>query len=246
MSRRSVAVTVSCLLLGVVLLGLLLFALLRYECSWYKRASLPPGPERFQYSQDFISALTGLYNAMSPDHDWWEGRFTDTQINSYIEEGFRQNGLESRTLPEGISEPRVAFDTDRIHLAFRYGSGLFSTIISIDLRLWLANQERTVLVLELEGFHAGALPVSARSVLEKVSQFGSQNGIGVAWYRDPESGHPVAVLRFQDDQPKPTLELLAVQPEPGAIVIRGRSTDGSSVHLPIATPESAVKTPGGS
>lgn len=225
MTRRSIVLTISCLFLGLVCLALLLFALLRFQYSWYKQASLPPGRERRQHSQEFLSKLTHLVSALSDD---WDMDFTDTQLNSYIEEDFRRQGFESRTLPEGIGEPRVAFDTDRIRLGFRYGSGLFSTIISIDLRLWLATQDRTVLVLELEGFHAGALPISARSVLEKVSEFGRQNGIGVAWYRDQQSGHPVAVLRFQDDQPKPTLELLSVQPEPGKLVIRGRSTESGS------------------
>ncbi len=141
-----------------------------------------------------------------------------------MEDGLRQDSPES--LPEGISDPRIAFDHDRIRLAFRYGSGLFSTVISIDLRIWLTAQERNVLVVELERFRAGALPISSRTLLEKISEAGRPRGIGVAWYRNHQTGHPVAVLRFQDDQPKPTMEFIAVQPEAGTITIHGRSTDG--------------------
>ncbi len=239
MSRRSLIVSLSCLLLGLVFLALILFALLRYEPHWYKQASLPPGPERFKQSQGFLEHLTGLISDYSCGE--WMTRFTDTQLNSYIEEDFPRHGL---VLPEGISEPRISFDTDRIRLAFRYGRGLFSTVIGIDLRVWLAVQERTDLVLELEGFRAGALPISARSVLEKVSEFGRQCGIGVTWYRDQETGHPVAVLRFQDDQPKPTLELQAVQPEPGALTIRGRSTDTGPVRNVPVLPTPEPSSPG--
>jgi len=228
MSRRSVVVTISCLLLGVALLALVVAGLLRYQCRWYRLALLPPGELRRKYSQEFLTELADLYSGLDNEREW-EVHFTDTQINSYLEEWFRQGGFEARSLPEGVSEPRVAFDNERIRLAFRYGSGLFSTLISIDLRLWLVPQERNILVLELEGFYAGALPISARSLLDKISDFGrgGDKGIGVTWYRDQQTGHPVAVLRLQDDKPKPTIELMMVQPEPGKITIRGRPTDSA-------------------
>ncbi len=232
MSLRSVIVTVSCLLLGVGLLATVLVGLLRYQYRWYKLASLPPGESRKVTAQEFVTEFAGLWDTAEPE---WYAHFSDVQINSYLQEGFREGGFEARSLPDGhVSDPRVAFDNERIHLAFRYGSGLFSTVICIDLRLWLVPQERNVLVLELEGFHAGALPISTRSVLEKISEFakGGDKGIGVTWYRDQQSGHPVAVLRFQDDKPKPTIELLAVQPEPGYITIRGRFTDSAPVRTP--------------
>jgi len=241
MTRRSVVLTISCVFLSVALLALVLAGLLRYQYRWYKQAWLPPGPERLQHSQDCLKELTDLFTAFGGLD--WDGKFTDVQINSFLEEGLLK--MYSRPLPEGISEPRVCFEKERIHLGFRYGNGLFSTVISIDLRLWLAPQDRNVLVLELEGFRAGALPISTRSVLEKVSEFGRDQGIGVAWYRDQETGHPVAVLRFQDDQPKPTVELIAVQPGPGAIRIRGRcTTDSPPPHGPVAAP-GAVLNPTG-
>jgi hypothetical protein len=77
--------------------------------------------------------------------------------------------------------------------------------------------------LELEGFHAGALPISAQSLLERVAEAGRQYGIDVAWYRT--NGHPVALLRFGTDQPRTTVLLDAVQLQPGSLVVKGHAIE---------------------
>jgi isocitrate/isopropylmalate dehydrogenase len=59
--------------------------------------------------------------------------------------------------------------------------------------------------LELQSLHAGALPVAAHSLLERISEAARQNNVDVTWYR--HEGHPVALLRFQADQDRPTVKL---------------------------------------
>jgi hypothetical protein len=224
MSRRSFFATLSCVLLSLGILAIMLAGLLRYQRPWYKQAAMPPGPARHKYSEEFTTECIDMF-ANIDDGREWTAHFTDVQINSYIEEDFRQQGIESHLLPEGITEPRIVFDPERIHLAFRYGKGLFSTVITVDLHVWMVPQEQNVVALELEGFHAGALPISARSLLEQMSEVGRSNGIGVNWYRDPKTGHPVAVLRFQEDQQRAKWVLSALRLEAGAIIFGGRSPD---------------------
>ena len=112
---------------------------------------------------------------------------------------------------------------ERMRLAFRYRSRLICTVVSLDLRIWLPKGESNVVAIQLEGLRAGALPFKAQWLLEQISEVGRQNGIEVNWYR--HDGHPVALLRFQADHPRPTLQLKAVQLEEGRITIRGRSGD---------------------
>lgn len=226
MNRRSIFVSLAIFLLGLGALCILGAVLLRHEYGWYQKAQLPPGIERQKYSQEFVTEMLRAREDITSEREWI-ARFSDVQINSYLEEAFKQSGIAEHMLPEGISDPRVIFNTDRIRLAFRYGTGLFSSVISIDLRIWLVQKEQNVMALELEGFHAGALPISAKSLLEKVSEVGRQSGIAVAWYRDHASGHPVAVLRFEDDKPHPTMVLQAVQVEAGHLTIRGKSPDAA-------------------
>ncbi len=239
MSRRSFHLAIG--IFGVLFCGgaAAVLALLRHEPPQYRHAAVPPGSDRTKHSNEFLREFCQLYNALGPEDtapDWCV-HFTDEQINSYFDEHFVQSRLSEKLLPEGISEPRLLFEPDRVRMAFRYGSGFWSTIISIDMKVWLPKGEANSVALELEGFHAGALPIAAQSLLERISEVGRQNGIEVGWYR--HDGHPVAVLRFQAEQPRPTLQLQAVQVEQGAITITGKSGDGNGARTQLQLPDLA-------
>ncbi len=235
MSRRSFFLAIGiffCLTCGV---GTTLWMLVRYEPRLYLRAAVPPGETRHQLSEKCQRELMKLLNSVT-DHDdqEWGHCFSDGEINSYLAEHFVQTRLDKQLLPEGISQPRLVIEPDKVRVAFRYGSGLWSTVISIDLRLWLVKGEPNVVALKLVGFHAGALPISAQSLLENITKTCQDNGIGVDWYRD--EGFPVALLRFQAEQPHPTLELELIKLDQGAIHIQGRTKDPASLRAFLANP----------
>jgi hypothetical protein len=127
-------------------------------------------------------------------------------------------------LPDGISAPRVSINQGKVCLAFRYHVGSWSTIVSINLRLWLAARELNVVALELLGLHAGALPISVQSFMERVQDAAGRNNFQVAWYR--HHGHPVALLHFQADRgDRPGVQLQWLELQPGQFVIGGRAID---------------------
>jgi hypothetical protein len=240
MNRRSLLLAVGIFALLVCTTGASLCLLVRYEPKPYVLAEVPAGESRYQKSQEFTMEFSQLVSAIAnrPDApESWDARFTDEQINSYFAEGFVTSGLEEKVLAEGISHPRVVIDSDKVRLAFRYGSGFWSTVVSIDVKAWVAKDEPNVVALQLVGFHAGALPMSAQALYERFSDLGRQYGIDVTWYR--YEGYPVALLRFQPDKPNPTLELQAVHLEKGAITIQGRCTDGATVGALLPLPGSA-------
>jgi hypothetical protein len=231
MSRRSFCLALSGLLLFALGGTAILVGLVRHEPAQYVHPPIADGPTDLrQRSKEFLGRFFGLIGAIRSEREWGE-QFSDEQINSYLEEEFIRSGQH---MPEGISKPRVVFGNDRIRLAFRYGSGAWSTVISIDLRVWLPKCEANVVALELEGFHAGALPISAQSVLERVAEVARQNGIDVSWYRT--NGHPVALLRFGTDQPRTTVVLDAVKLQPGSLAVKGHAIEpiAGSVMLPRA------------
>jgi len=173
-----------------------------------------------------MRAFSDLYSQITNDRDW-TCQFTDQQLNAFFEDELRESGMKS-AFPEEMSGMRFSFEQDRVRMAFRYGNGLLSTLIQINLKMWKANQEPNVMVLELEGLYAGALPFAGRSVLERLSEVGRQNGIGVSWFRHPKNGHAVAVLRFQDNLPRPTLEIDAIHVSQGILALSGHFIDASS------------------
>jgi hypothetical protein len=217
MSRRSlfVAVGVPLLVLG---LGGILLLMLRYEPSHYRQAVVAP-EERPRLTKDFLRAFSNFWNATQSSDSIWEARFTDEQINAFI-----QAGQADTFFPEGISEPRVVFEAERMRLAFRYKSGLINTIISISLKIWLPGAESNLMAMRLEHIDAGMVPFSAQWLLERISEVARNNGIEVSWFR--HEGYPVALIRFQADQARPTLQLEDVRFEQGSITIHGRSREG--------------------
>jgi hypothetical protein len=224
-----------CVVLGAALI------LVRYEPLWYRSAATPAGTERTQHSQDFHEAFSQLMYQVGNEPEW-SGRVTAKQVNAWFEEGMYQEKLDAELLRGNISQPRIAFEDNRIRLGFRYGKGIRSTIISMSLQVWVPPDDSSAVVLELESLHAGLLPVSAQSVLEDISRLLREKDLEINWYR--HNGHPTAVLRFQDSQQHSGVELTAIQSkeEPveggkeGVLVIHGRNNDPALNPVPVAAP----------
>jgi hypothetical protein len=206
----------------------LLAFLVHYEPRFYREGGLPPGKERQRESGEFFGAFNNLYQSVNVDRVW-HAQFKEQWINSFFDEQFLSTGLSDKVLPEGFAAPRVSIQPDKICLACRYHLGPLSTVISIDMRVWLASKETNVVALELQGLHAGSLPISAQSLLERVSETARQNNIEVTWYR--YKGNPVALLRFQADQDRPTYRLERLVLHEGGIEISGRSIDASPMRV---------------
>ncbi len=221
MSRKSVLVGVGLVLLVAAGFGSALALLVHHEPGFYRRCAVPPGPDRTHNSRVFVSECTQLIGRIADRAPRWGAHFTDAEINSYLEEQFVQSGTDRSFLPPGFSTPRVSIDADKIRLAFRYGQGVWSTVISIDLRVWLAKSEPNVVGLELQGLHAGALPISAQSLLDHITDACEQNKIKVRWYR--HNGNPTALLRFQGESSQPSVQISQIRLQPGLLLISGRS-----------------------
>jgi hypothetical protein len=238
MNRKSILLGLGIVLVvtGSVSAGLVL--LIHNDPDYYHRCAVPPGEERQKHSREFTSQFVMLVNQVKNHEPAWSDRFTQEQINSFFEEDFVRSGTMETILPENVSAPRVAIEPDKIRLAFRYGKGTWSTIISLDIRVWL-TQEPNVLGLELQALHAGALPISAQSLLEQVSEAVHQYHIEVTWYR--YHGNPAALLRFQADRPRPTVQLRQLELHKGMLVIGGQSLESPPSQAARHDPEAVLR-----
>jgi len=219
------------LLIVVALLGgvgATLALLARHEPAYYRRGAVPLGQKRHIWSTQFFGEMSHLSSAIQSEQDVWDAEFTTDQINSYLQDGFLDQGFDEKMLPDNISDPRVAIDDDRLRLGFRYGFGRWNAIVTIDMRLWVAQGEVNTVGLELLGLHVGSLPVSAQSLLEHVSDAARRNGVEVSWYR--YNGHPVALLRFGPNQQRTTVHLKQVEVREGRFMIQGISSTGSAIR----------------
>jgi hypothetical protein len=239
MSRKSFLLGIGLLvLLGGTVAGVVALLVL-HEPEFYPRVALPPGQERQQHSMEFQAKCASLFNGMKDDRVWQE-KFTQAQINSYLEEDFIRSGFSEQFLPQGISDPRVSITPEKIRLAFRYGTDPWcSTVVSIDFRVWLCPREANVVALELQGLHAGSLPITAQSLLERISEVARRQDIEVTWYR--LNGNPVALLHFQATQPRPTVWLERLELSEGQLVIGGRSAEAAPLRAMLGVPDAPLK-----
>ncbi|HEV3117039.1 MAG TPA: hypothetical protein VGY58_08310 [Gemmataceae bacterium] len=225
MRRKSVLLAIAIVLFLAGSAGGILYFLVRHEPDFYVRCKVPPGEQRKDLSAAFISECANLFN------DWyknkpWEGRFKEDEINSYFAEDLVSKHSVESPFPEGVSEPRVCLEQGRIRLGFRYGKGWKSTVVSIDMRVWLIAKESNVVALEFEKIRAGLMPISAQSLLDRAADYAHQRDIEAMWYR--HNGRPVLVLRFEADKNNPLFQIRELDPRPGLLRIAGRSSDGAA------------------
>lgn len=240
MRRKSVFLAFGILVLaGCAILAVLAF-MARHEPGFYQRAAVQPGEVRKTQSKAFYVEFTQLITNIASHEVCWHSRFTEAQLNSFFSEDFITSRFAEKLLPEGVSEPRVVLEQDKIRLAFRYGTAPWSTIISIDFRMWLAPKQYNVVVLELEALHAGSLPISAQSLLEQMSDALRRQNIDVTWYR--HKGNPTAVLRFGGDQARPSVQLRRLEVRNGTLTIVGGSVEPAASPSPSGRARGAIPT----
>jgi hypothetical protein len=221
MSRKSLLLTLLIVLLLAGAAGTGLLLLIKYEPRFYVRADVPVGEQRKQWNDDFQAEFTRLVNGIVNGRVWG-GSFQQQWINSYFAEDYLAKHSAENPLPAGITEPRLSLEPDHIRLGFRYGRGPWSTVISLTIRPWLVAREQNTVALEFESLHAGALPISAQSLLQRIGDFAHQRDIDATWYR--RNGHPVLLLRFQADRSHPTFLLQGLELSAGTLRISGRDS----------------------
>lgn len=220
MSRKSFLLAIAIVVLMVGGVGAGLIRLLHHEPAFYKRVSVPPGEERVNWSGDFQGKFTNQVLAHVLSETAWATDFTENEINSYFVEEFVRGHSAENPLPPGVSEPRVSLEADRIRLGYRYGTGFFSTIVSIDIRPWVVLREPNVIALEFVAMHAGAVPISGQWLLDRLAEAASKSHIDVSYYR--YNKHPVVMLRFQSNRTHPTFRLGDLQIADGVLHVSGQ------------------------
>lgn len=213
------------MILGIGLVVLVvLVVLLRQEPTWYVQAAQAPGKEREKRSGACVGQCLELYNTCGDKE--WGGVLTDEQLNAFFEEGFKTS-LVGRDMPHTLDRPRVCFDKDLVRIGFRYGrKGWGSAVVTLDLHMWVSKQEPNCIMIELQAAHIGALPFAVQTVLETLTDVARERQIDVSWYRNPETGKPVAVLRFQADKANPTIAFRNLQVTKGELTVTGGEKSG--------------------
>jgi hypothetical protein len=205
----------------------------------------PAGNARTEVSSEFLARLGLLYANFREGNRQWSYSFSQKEFNSYFQEHFVTLGDADRFRKVGITDPRIEFDEDRIRLAFRYGEGSWSTVLSYDVKAWVSSSEPNVIVVEFLRCRAGAMPAPTQQVFQELTELAQQHNIEIDWYRHVT--HPVAVVHFQVDRARPSGQISSLKVSPGQLSIAGVSIDPTQAPLdaPPRTIATPVSTPAG-
>ncbi len=234
--RTRVLVSLGLFLLFLACSGFTLCVLIKHEPTFYKEASKLAGLERTAQSAEFEGRCFNLINGIQARYpDWWEV-FTTDQINAFLQEGFLTSWGGDNNLPDGFHDLRVQIEDGMLRLGCRYGKGFWSTTITIDLKIWLVAKEVNLIGMELVSLRAGGLPVSRQIVLDYITEAAHRKNIDVKWFH--RKSNPVAIMKLQADQVRPTIQIQRLDLQLGKMIIVGRSTD---VHVGQTTSRSAPR-----
>lgn len=224
MRRRTFYRAFAAVMLVVLGIIMVLTGLILREPASYRQASVAEGPQRRRLSGELQSAIFQMMPGNQPDSEWHE-TFTAEQINSYFAEDFLR--AKPFQLPDGIHSPRVELGANRLVLSFKYGKGLWSTVVSIDMNAWLVAGEANTLAIEFLETRAGLLPLSVRTLIEKYLRSSREWNVDVTWYR--HQGHPVALVRVHAEQSRVPFLLQRLELQPGRLVVAGRMSEDTKV-----------------
>ena len=237
-SAGKVLVNLGLFLLFLACSAFMLAVLIKHEPTFYREAYKPAGPERTLQSVEFESRCGSLINGIQNRYpDWWEV-FTTDQINAFLQEGFLTSWGGNNNLPDGIRDLRVEIEDGRLRIGCRYGRGFWSTTITIDLKIWLVAKE--VNLIGVEGWKAyarAAYTISRQIVLDYISEAAHRKNIEVKWYH--RKSNPVAIMKLQADQVRPTISNPASRPAIGENDHRrplDHDVHVSPIHQPLSAP----------
>jgi hypothetical protein len=215
--RRRAFLGVTAIIASLLTCSATALALLAHHIpTYYARTALPEGPSRQCQCREFVSRSSDLWNSMGSDQPW-ELHFTQDQFNSYLLEEDDQPTAQLVEIPEAVHDIRIAMEDDLLRVGFRYGTGWWSSIVTVEFRVWLVARKTNLIALELCAFRAGALPLGTQSLLDFISEAAHRLDIDVTWFRN--QGHPVALLQLQANQPRPTFQLRRLEVRTGRLVI---------------------------
>lgn len=213
-SRRwGIAATVTTLL---IVTPLAFQACLNYQPAFYRARRAVPAAQRQVEARSFVAQSLQLRNDIL-NEPRWEASFSDEEVNAWLAEDLVTHFADQ--IPPGVHDPRVAFEPDRVTLAFQLDRGAIRSLIWVVLRVEVPEPNRVALTFEK--IRAGMVPISADSLLEPIARHARQRGLDVQW--DTVDGLPRVLVGYRPDARRSDVVLERLLILNGQVRLAGRS-----------------------
>jgi hypothetical protein len=184
---------------GATFGGLLYSA--KKEPAFYATANHPDDWDTHERSARLVTRVVDLQNDVRAKDEWGD-TFTVADLNAFFIENLGPKGRLTESLPKGFHSPRVAIEGDRLKIGVKYREGFWSTVVWLELKVWLVAEQTNVAAVEVCSLKAGGLPFGSQSILDKIGDLARESSIDVTW---------------------PTSQVLTLEVKDGKIMIAGRS-----------------------
>jgi len=232
MWRRSRLLAILVLLGGLATVVGVIVYLVKQEPDFYVATlNAPQWDDNLAKSARLATRVQDLKNEIRSAPEWG-AEFTAAELNGFFAANLGPRGGLSSLLPEKTSAPRIAIEENRLKLGFRYGRGFWSTVVWVELRIWLVAEESNLVGVEVCDLRAGRIPLAAQSILDSITESAHESNIDVTWYR--QGPNPVGLFRFFADQPRVTAQILTLVVADGKVVVAGRTPQEQAPPAPPA------------
>jgi hypothetical protein len=195
---------------------------LEQEPDFYKNEwASPADADDSTTASNVLTKLNDLMNDLQTTRQAeWSSAYSAEELNAFFRERQSGNNALIAGLLGDVPEPRFAIRGDHLLIAFRYGEGKLSTVITLELKVWLVKDQANLLAIQFVGFRAGAVPVPKYLILDRFAEMARKHNADVDWYR--HEGQPVALCKLYANQPRPDSQISTLKIADGQLMIGGK------------------------
>lgn len=216
-------------LLVVVFVGLLLiaagFGFFSYQVQqvpeFYERAIAAPVVEQQQAAEQFEHQAIELQNQIRREHDW-QIEITADEVNGWLATVLPEKF--HGTLPPEVSEPRVAIEQDRLHIAAKVQIRGIPTIVSIVLSAFLTDEPNTI-AIRVHKVAAGNVPLPLAKYLEQITAEAAKSNVLIRWQEVDGDPQAIVTLPLAEPGDKRLIVVRSLQLLPGTVTAAGTADE---------------------
>ncbi len=160
----------------------------------------------------------------------WQAIFTADQINGWLAYDVERN--HPHLFPREVTDPRVAFENDRLMIAFRWRKPGWAAIVSLQAELYL--QDINIIAVRIRNVRAGKLPLPIGSLLEEIAASGRELGLAVD--QQLIEGDPLLLITLpaSDNDTGKRMSLESLELHEGELYVAGQSGRTDDGPSPLA------------
>jgi hypothetical protein len=197
-------------------------AVVLHEPNFYRQARVPSTEGRRKLALECVTKFTQMTEDRRAKKEKWGCSVSETEMNSFFQEVFAQQGEAENLRKLGISSPTVVLEDNQFRIAFRYDTGWFSTIVSYRVKVWLVPKEPNVIAVEFLNARAGGLPITSQTLMQQLCDAARKMDCKVTLYR--HEGNAVAVVQIPTDK-EPWALLTSLHVSTEKLTIHGKTLE---------------------